>query len=305
MKAHFLFRSVSLVIIMLTLAGASSASGRSESMGPNFPQETVPGLKSPFTVPSTNNNHPAIAGVADHGLTAIDVPETARPILDRLGILYQGQPRSGILRAAASARQLAALKKNGVTYSTVGKVAVFERNGQSGPLGGKYEISCSAENWNKFPIPMEPAYWGYDLASTNCAVNGTVDWVDLHFIITNAYFTGQPPTGQGLTEIYVNLGVENPWQYVNVGESYHFCVPYSPSLGGPQQPVDFGNYDRWIFNVDNTMGTHLFAGRPVNQYWDLAVRQGYCPYSPQATVAYWGLWVYYSAWEVFLPEVDH
>ena len=42
-------------------------------------------------------------------LTAIDLPLDSLPVLERLGILHQSEPRLGFWRAAASAEQLALL----------------------------------------------------------------------------------------------------------------------------------------------------------------------------------------------------
>ncbi len=59
-------------------------------------------------------------------LTAIDVPAGAQAVLHDLGLLYQGEARDGLLRAAGTQAQLAALRQQGVSFSEVGPVLVFQ-----------------------------------------------------------------------------------------------------------------------------------------------------------------------------------
>jgi len=229
----------------------------------------------------------------ESGLTAIDLSVDARPALDRLGILYQGQPRAGVVRAAASAQQLAALDKEGIVYAAIARVAIFEGTGRSQDAGQTLSTYCL--NYNEFDYVIPKLDWVRVPIYTWCPGATTVDWIDIHFILNNVYYNGYPPGGQGLSEIFVNFGSTNPtWTYVNVGEAYHgICAPSSPPLDGDVHAMAFGTYDRWIFNVDATMGTSLFYGRPVNQHWDLSARHE-CPNSPAAVVDYWDIWVYYT-----------
>jgi hypothetical protein len=223
---------------------------------------------------------PAPASPADRDLTAIDVPAEALPALDRLGIVYQGQPRDGLIRAAASAAQLAALREEGVAYTTIGKVAIVERNGLS--------AVCVGENYGDYVVPTDA--YAYDPIWTNCYPDGVVGWIDIFYIFHNVYYDSVG--GKGLFEIAVNIGRSNPaWSYVAVDVFDGVCAPSAPI---PDHSLAaLGNYDHWIFNVDATMGVNIFAGIPANNRWDLAFRH-FCPSSPQAHIDYWAIWVYYA-----------
>jgi hypothetical protein len=249
---------------------------------------------APLLAPDTVTD----AGVApDAGLTALDVPESALPVLDRLGVAYQQPAHNGLLRGAADARQLGELDKAGIAYRTVGKVAIFEGDDQpDGP--GLANPSCIAENFNSMAIPVDR--YVYSNNFTGCYPNGTVNWVDLHFIISNAFYG--PYSNGRLAEIYVNLGRNSPdWRYTNVGESWYSCAVSSPPLDGQDQLATLGTYDRWLFNVDATMGTNIFTDIPANQRWNLAAYHP-CPNSPTAYISYWGIWAYYTPFPTPTPS---
>ena len=229
---------------------------------------------------------PAPASPADRDLTAIDVPAEALPLLDRLGIVYQGQPRDGLIRAAASASQLAALGREGSAYTTITKVAIVDSRARA---GNELMALCIGENHGDYNVPVYPAAYTYAPILTNCYPDGVVGWVDIHYIFHNVYY--DPSGGKGLLEIALDVGRSYPdWYYVPVDGFDGICAISSPR---EDHLAALGDYDHWIFNVDATKGVNIFAGIPANNRFDLAFLS-FCPGSPQGHLDYWGIWAYYA-----------
>lgn len=234
-------------------------------------------------------------GAASSGLTAIDVSVEALPLIETLGMPHQGEARAGMVRAAATSEQLARLATAGVAFAAIGAVAIVEGGSDGGAQGPALAALCSQANEGDYAIPK--LSYVYDPIFTNCApssTGATVGWVDIHFIVTNAYI-GSYADGTRLSEIYVNLGRSSPtFVYTNIGETHRgICAPSGPPADGGAELAVLGTYDRWLFDVDATMGTNIFAGVPVDQRWDLIARHE-CTSSPQAYISYWGIWIYYT-----------
>jgi hypothetical protein len=202
-------------------------------------------------------------------LTAIDVPLDSRPILDRLDIRYQDQPRFGYWRAAATNDQLQLLRQEGVSYSMAGNVAIVESgNDQTSQLNGIDTLSCQGSNNGNYAIPVNPT-WVYSPIFTNCTGVTTVDYIDVYYDVIHAWADNA---------LYLNVGSNYPsWTYFNL-EAMDSCT-------APANP----NWHKYQYNIT------AFNGRPVNQRWDLVASDG-CSGSggPTGYIDAWSIWVYYS-----------
>ena len=113
-----------------------------------------------------------------------------------------------------------------LSTSVVGHVAIFDNAGD----GGQLRSVCSAENPTDYVIPQ--GQWGQQHVVTQCTLDGTVDWVDIHYIINNVLFNGYPPSGQGLTEVEIPFWpLQNPQREAPVSKYRHraLCMVLNPA----------------------------------------------------------------------------
>lgn len=233
---------------------------------------TVP--SSPAATPTATWKPTWATGPSAGELNAIDVPLDALPVLQRLGIVYQDEPRDEVWRAAGTAEQLALLAQAGVAYTVVGNVAIV----QGGDGHGRSESLlwndyCSGSNSGDYTIPYSwpPYTWVYDPIYTNCSGATTVEKVDVYYDVVHPYAN---------LELGLVVGSNSPkWLYQTL-ETYDYCAPSEVSAAS--------EWHKYQYDIT------LFNDRPVNQRWDLAAHD-YCSGYPEGHIDYWAIWVYYTA----------
>ncbi len=213
-------------------------------------------------------------------LTAIDVPLDALPVLQRLGIAYQDQPRDGDWRAAATQEQIALLGQEGVAYAVAGNVAVFEggdcQPGHSSLLASN--AICFGYNPGDYTISYDPGgyTWVYDPIAINCCDGTTVERVDIRYDVIHPYAD---------YELGLVFGTYSPnWTYLTI-ETFDFCAPSAGANSGPAPAAD---WHKWVYNIT------FFNGSAVNKNWYL-VAKDFCAGNPVGYIDYWAIWVYYTS----------
>jgi hypothetical protein len=213
-------------------------------------------------------------------LTAIDVPLDALPVLQRLGIVHQDQPRDGAWRAAATQEQIALLGQEGVAYTAVSNVAVFQ-GGEGQPGSSSLLASnaiCFGYNPGDYTIPYDPGgyTWVYDPIAINCCDGTTVERVDIRYDVIHPYAD---------YELGLVFGTYNPnWSYLTI-ETFDLCAPSAGANSGPAPAAD---WHKWVYNIT------FFNGSAVNKNWYL-VAKDFCAGNPVGYIDYWAIWVYYTS----------
>lgn len=228
-------------------------------------------------VANSTEDGPSLAppGSADQaGLTAIDVPEGALPVLQRLGIPYQDEERAGLLRAAATAEQLAALHAEGVAVTEIGGVSIMTASDGAAGAGLDNPDSCYGINTTDYSIPYNS--WVYSRVTTSCtaASGATVTSVDIYYRVVHYW-----------AEYEVDLYLASNWPAwaTTAIETFDTCGPDAPILDSS----GLQDWNKW------KTGITAFNGRPVNQPWDLVARDRCNAVTPRY-IDYWQIWVYYT-----------
>jgi hypothetical protein len=226
--------------------------------------------------PAMNGSPPA------GGLTAIDVPLDSLPVLERLGIVHQDQPRSGVWRAAATTQQLTRLRQEGVDFLEAGHVALVQGGEGVSRSDPSSTVFCFGDNAGNYIIPYNDwpnNTWVYSPIFTNCALatTATITSIDIYYDVVHPYAD---------THLGLVFGSNSPsWLYTTL-ETFDSCTTTGPGA----------EWHKYRLNIT------FFNGRPVNQRWDLAVTD-YCPGDPTGYIDYWVIWVYYVAPPTPTPTV--
>jgi hypothetical protein len=136
--------------------------------------------------PAMNGSPPA------GGLTAIDVPLDSLPVLERLGIVHQDQPRSGVWRAAATTQQLTRLRQEGVDFLEAGHVALVQGGEGVSRSDPSSTVFCFGDNAGNYIIPYNDwpnNTWVYSPIFTNCALatTATITSIDIYYDVVHPY----------------------------------------------------------------------------------------------------------------------
>ena len=174
------------------------------------------------------------------------------------------------------------MNKEGISFTVIGKVAIFQDPGEDEgppPDGAEplWNAWCSGANYANYTIPYDPGgyTWVYDPIWTSCSNGTTVEFIDVHYVVSHAYAN---------TELGLVVGSNSPsWLYRTL-ETFDYCAPSAP----PLDAAGLQDWDKWVYTINT------FNGRPVNQRWDLAAKD-FCSGYPSGYIDYWQIWVYYTA----------
>lgn len=137
-------------------------------------------------------------------LIAIDVPLDALPIIERLGIIHQKEPRLSYWRSAATLSQFMQLKGEGVIFRAVGHVTIVQGKsyGETNSASLLAPFECFNSTHTDLPIPLNTD-WGYSPIWTSCteATGGTVTNVDIYYEVIHPWADNA---------VWLNLGSSSP-----------------------------------------------------------------------------------------------
>jgi len=207
----------------------------------------------------------AVAAAPPRELTAIDVPLEALPIVQQLGLRYLPEPHDGLLRAAATSGQLAALEAAGVAVATLDRVLIID-GGAAGPEPQSPDYCTPGLNTTDVSLAKDQYRYSRSWANCSAANYAAVTVIDVYYLVVEPY---------GNADLDVYLDSANPYDRHTL-ETYNFC-------GGPDNPSS-------PLGAKTVYGIHTFDGYTVNQAWDLTVYQ-HCTASGK--IDEWQIWVHY------------